>query len=254
MTFKELLGKQMLFFDGATGTQLQARGLQPGELPESWNFTHPDIVEAVHRSYLDVSSNIVKSNTFGANPLKLAGSGLDCRQTIEAAVAIAKKACGGRENKFVALNLGPTGKLLQPYGDLPFEKAVAAYGEMVRYGAAAGADLILIETMSDTYEIKAAVLAAKENCDLPICVTMTFDEDGKLLTGATVEAAALMCEGLGVDAIGFNCGLGPVQVGKLFPQMLKAVSLPLIINPNAGLPVQRDGKTCFDVGPEDMLS
>ena len=251
MNFKELLGKQMLFFDGATGTQLQARGLQPGELPESWNFTHPDIVEAVHRSYLDVGSNIVKSNTFGANPLKLAGSGLDCKEIIEAAVAIAKKACGGRENKFVALNLGPTGKLLAPYGDLPFEKAVEAYGEMVRYGAAAGADLILIETMSDTYEIKAAVLASKENCDLPICVTMTFDEDGKLLTGATVEAAALMCEGLGVDAIGFNCGLGPVQVGKLFPQMLEATSLPLIINPNAGLPVQRDGKTCFDVGPEE---
>ena len=251
MNFKELLGKQMLFFDGATGTQLQARGLQPGELPESWNFTHPDIVEAVHRSYLDVGSNIVKSNTFGANPLKLAGSGLDCKETIEAAVAIAKKACGGRENKFVALNLGPTGKLLAPYGDLPFEKAVEAYGEMVRYGAAAGADLILIETMSDTYEIKAAVLASKENSDLPICVTMTFDEDGKLLTGATVEAAALMCEGLGVDAIGFNCGLGPVQVGKLFPQMLAATSLPLIINPNAGLPVQRDGKTCFDVGPEE---
>lgn len=129
MNFKELLGKQMLFFDGATGTQLQARGLQPGELPESWNFTHPDIVEAVHRSYLDVGSNIVKSNTFGANPLKLAGSGLDCKETIEAAVAIAKKACDGRENKFVALNLGPTGKLLAPYGDLPFEKAVEAYGE-----------------------------------------------------------------------------------------------------------------------------
>ncbi len=251
MNFKQLLGKEMLFFDGATGTQLQARGLQPGELPESWNFTHPDIVEAVHRSYFDVGSNIVKSNTFGANPLKLAGSGLDCKETIEAAVAIAKKASGGREKKFVALNLGPTGKLLAPYGDLPFEKAVEAYGEMVRYGAAAGADLILIETMSDTYEIKAAVLAAKENCDLPICVTMTFDEDGKLLTGATVEAVALMCEGLGVDAIGFNCGLGPVQVGRLLPQMLRSVSLPVIINPNAGLPVQRDGKTCFDVGPDE---
>ncbi len=251
MNFKELLGKEMLFFDGATGTQLQARGLQPGELPENWNFTHPDIVEAVHRSYFDVGSNIVKSNTFGANPLKLAGSGLDCKETIEAAVAIAKKASNGREKKFVALNLGPTGKLLAPYGDLPFEKAVEAYGEMVRYGAAAGADLILIETMSDTYEIKAAVLAAKENCDLPICVTMTFDEDGKLLTGATVEAAALMCEGLGVDAIGFNCGLGPVQVGRLLPQMLRSVSLPVIINPNAGLPVQRDGKTCFDVGPDE---
>ena len=251
MNFKELLGKQMLFFDGATGTQLQARGLQPGELPERWNFTHPEIVEAVHRGYLDVGSNIVKSNTFGANPIKLKGTDLDCKETIEAAVAIAKRACGGRENKFVALNLGPTGKLLAPYGDLPFEEAVAAYGEMVRYGAAAGADLILIETMSDTYEIKAAVLACKENCDLPICVTMTFDEDGKLLTGATVEAAAMMCEGLGVDAIGFNCGLGPVQVGKLLPQMLAATSLPVIINPNAGLPVQKDGKTCFEVGPEE---
>ena len=251
MSFKELLGKKMLFFDGATGTQLQARGLQPGELPESWNFTHPEIVEAVHRGYLDVGSNIVKSNTFGANPIKLKGSGLDCKTTIEAAVAIAKRACGGRENKFVALNLGPTGKLLAPYGDLPFEDAVAAYGEMVRYGAAAGADLILIETMSDTYEIKAAVLAAKENCDLPVCVTVTFDQDGKLLTGATVEAAALMCEGLGVDAMGFNCGLGPVQVAKLLPQMLAATSLPIIINPNAGLPVEKDGKTCFEVGPEE---
>ena len=251
MTFKELLGKKMLFFDGATGTQLQARGLKPGELPESWNFTHPEIVEAVHRGYLDVGSNIVKSNTFGANPIKLKGSGLDCKATIEAAVAIAKRACGGRENKFVALNLGPTGKLLSPYGDLPFEDAVAAYGEMVRYGAAAGADLILIETMSDTYEIKAAVLAAKENSDLPVCVTMTFDQDGKLLTGATVEAAALMCEGLGVDAMGFNCGLGPVQVAKLLPQMLAATSLPIIINPNAGLPVEKDGKTCFEVGPEE---
>ena len=251
MTFKELLGKKMLFFDGATGTQLQARGLKPGELPESWNFTHPEIVEAVHRGYLDVGSNIVKSNTFGANPIKLKGSGLDCKETIEAAVAIAKRACGGRANKFVALNLGPTGKLLAPYGDLAFEDAVAAYGEMVRYGAAAGADLILIETMSDTYEIKAAVLAAKENCNLPVCVTMTFDQDGKLLTGATVEAAALMCEGLGVDAMGFNCGLGPVQVAKLLPQMLAATSLPIIINPNAGLPVEKDGKTCFEVGPEE---
>ncbi len=251
MQFRELLGKQLLFFDGATGTQLQARGLKPGEITESWNFTHPEIVEAVHKAYYDAGSNICKSNTFGANPIKLAGSGLDCKETIEAAVAIAKRAAGGRENKFVALNLGPTGKLLAPYGDLPFEKAVEAYGEMVRYGAAAGADLILIETMSDTYEIKAAILAAKENCDLPICVTMTFDEDGKLLTGATVEAAAIMCEGLGVDAIGFNCGLGPKQVAKLFGQMKAAVKLPLIVNPNAGLPRQHEGHTCYDMTSEE---
>lgn len=251
MSFKDLLGKQMLFFDGATGTQLQARGLQAGELPERWNFTHPEIIEAVHKDYLAAGANILKTNTFGANPIKLAETDLDCKATITAAVTIAKKACAGAADKFVALDLGPTGKLLAPYGDLPFEKAVAAYGEMVRYGVEAGADLILIETMSDTYETKAAILGAKENCDLPICVTLTFDEDGKLLTGATVEAAALMCEGLGVDAIGFNCGLGPVQVAKLVPQMLQATKLPLIVNPNAGLPVQRDGKTCFDITPEE---
>lgn len=251
MSFKDLLGKQMLFFDGATGTQLQARGLQAGELPERWNFTHPEIIEAVHKDYLVAGANILKTNTFGANPIKLAETDLDCKATITAAVTIAKKACAGAIDKFVALDLGPTGKLLAPYGDLPFEKAVAAYGEMVRYGVEAGADLILIETMSDTYETKAAILGAKENCDLPVCVTLTFDEDGKLLTGATVEAAALMCEGLGVDAIGFNCGLGPVQVAKLVPQMLQATKLPLIVNPNAGLPVQRDGKTCFDINPEE---
>lgn len=251
MSFKDLLGKQMLFFDGATGTQLQARGLQAGELPERWNFTHPEIIEAVHKDYLVAGANILKTNTFGANPIKLAETDLDCKATITAAVTIAKKACAGAADKFVALDLGPTGKLLAPYGDLPFEKAVAAYGEMVRYGVEAGADLILIETMSDTYETKAAILGAKENCDLPVCVTLTFDEDGKLLTGATVEAAALMCEGLGVDAIGFNCGLGPVQVAKLVPQMLQATKLPLIVNPNAGLPVQRDGKTCFDITPEE---
>lgn len=251
MSFKDLLGKQMLFFDGATGTQLQARGLQAGELPERWNFTHPEIIEAVHKDYLVAGANILKTNTFGANPIKLAETDLDCKATITAAVTIAKKACAGAADKFVALDLGPTGKLLAPYGDLPFEKAVAAYGEMVRYGVEAGADLILIETMSDTYETKAAILGAKENCDLPVCVTLTFDEDGKLLTGATVEAAALMCEGLGVDAIGFNCGLGPVQVARLVPQMLQATKLPLIVNPNAGLPVQRDGKTCFDITPEE---
>lgn len=251
MGFKDLLGKEILFFDGATGTQLQARGLQPGELPESWNFIHPDIVEDVHRRYLDRGSNIVKTNTFGANPLKLAGSGLECGEVVRKAVQIAKSTCAGREKKFVALNLGPTGKLLAPYGDLAFEDAVDAYAEMVRHGAEAGADLVLIETMSDTYEIKAAILAAKENCDLPVCVTMSFDESGKLLTGASVQAAAVMCEGMGVDAVGFNCGLGPVQVGRLLPQLLEAVSLPVIINPNAGLPVERDGKTCFDVGPEE---
>ncbi|EJW95890.1 5-methyltetrahydrofolate--homocysteine methyltransferase, partial [gut metagenome] len=164
---------------------------------------------------------------------------------------IAKKACADKSDKFVAMDIGPSGKLLAPYGDLPFEDAVAAFGKMAQWGEEAGADLILIETMSDIYEIKAAILGCKEHSSLPICITMTFDEDGKLLTGGTVAAAAAMCEALGVAAVGFNCGIGPKQVAKLLPEMLASTSLPIIINPNAGLPVEKDGKTCFEVGPEE---
>lgn len=252
MSFRELLGKELLFFDGATGTMLQALGLQPGELPELWNFTHAEKVQSVHEAYLNNGSNIIKSNTFGANRLKFKGADVTVDAVVGAALKIGKAACAGREKAFVALNLGPTGKLLAPYGDLPFEEAVDIYGEMVRSGAKHGADLILIETMSDTYEIKAAILAAKENSDLPIIVTLTFDEDGKLLTGADVLSAVAMVEGLGVDAVGFNCGLGPKQMGKLLPQLLAACSLPVVLNPNAGLPVQRDGQTVFDVGADDF--
>lgn len=252
MSFKELLGKELLFFDGATGTMLQALGLQPGELPELWNFTHAEKVQSVHEAYLNNGSNIIKSNTFGANRLKFKGLDVTVDEVIGAALKIGKAACAGREKAFVALNLGPTGKLLAPYGDLPFEEAVDIYGEMVRSGAKHGADLILIETMSDTYEVKAAILAAKENSDLPIIVTLTFDEDGKLLTGADVLSAVAMVEGLGVDAVGFNCGLGPKQMGKLLPQLLDACSLPVVLNPNAGLPVQRAGQTFFDVGADEF--
>ncbi len=251
MNFSELLGKEMLFFDGATGTELQARGLKPGELPEGWNLSKPEIIEEVHNNYLAAGANIIKTNTFGASPIKLAGTSLDSEQVIKAAVKIGKKACAGKAAKFVAMDIGPSGKLLAPYGDLPFEDAVAAFGKMAQWGEEAGADLILIETMSDIYEIKAAILGCKEHSTLPICVTMTFDEDGKLLTGGTVTAAAAMCEALGVAAIGFNCGIGPKQVAKLLPEMLASTSLPIIINPNAGLPVEKDGKTCFEVGPEE---
>lgn len=252
MKFRDLLGKELLFFDGAMGTMLQASGLKPGELPELWNFSHAEVIKAVHSAYLDAGANIIKTNTFGANRLKFAGSDIKTADVIAAAVKIAKEACSGRDKAFVALDLGPTGKLLAPYGDLPFEEAVDIYGEIVRSGCEAGADLILIETMSDTYEAKAALLAAKENSDLPVVVTMTFDESGKLLTGGDVAAAAVMLEGLGADAIGCNCGLGPVQMGRLLPQLLKYTKLPLVLNPNAGLPVERDGKTFFDVEPEEF--
>lgn len=252
MNFRNLLGSELLFFDGAMGTMLQARGLKPGELPELWNFTHADIIKEVHTAYLEAGVNIIKTNTFGANRLKFVGTDIKTADVVAAGVRNAKEACANFEKAFVALDLGPTGKLLAPYGDLPFEEAVDIYGEIVRAGSAAGADLVLIETMSDTYETKAAILAVKENCDLPVVVTLTFDIDGKLLTGGDVAAAALMVEGLGADAIGFNCGLGPAQMQKLLPQLLRFTSLPIVLNPNAGLPVERDGKTCFDVGPEEF--
>ena len=160
MLFKDLLGKKTLFFDGAMGTMLQAAGLKPGELPELWNFTHADEVEKIHAAYLNAGADIIKTNTFGANRLKFAGTDIKTADVVTQAVKIAKKACAGKLGSFVALDLGPTGKLLAPYGDLPFEEAVSIYAEIVTAGVAAGADLILIETMSDTYEMKAALLAA----------------------------------------------------------------------------------------------
>lgn len=254
MLFKDLLGKKTLFFDGAMGTMLQAAGLKPGELPELWNFTHADEVEKIHTAYLNAGADIIKTNTFGANRLKFAGTDIKTADVITQAVKIAQKACLAKPGSFVALDLGPTGKLLAPYGDLPFEEAVSIYAEIVRAGVAAGADLILIETMSDTYEMKAALLAAKENSDLPVVCTMTLDEDGKLLTGGDITAAAIMLEGLGADAIGFNCGLGPAQMQKLLPQLLAATPLPAVLNPNAGLPKEVDGKTVFDVDADEFAA
>ena len=254
MLFKDLLGKKTLFFDGAMGTMLQAAGLKPGELPELWNFTHAGEVEKIHAAYLNAGADIIKTNTFGANRLKFAGTDIKTADVVTQAVKIAKKACANKPGSFVALDLGPTGKLLAPYGDLPFEEAVSIYAEIVTAGVAAGADLILIETMSDTYEMKAALLAAKENSDLPVVCTMTLDEDGKLLTGGDITAVAIMLEGLGADAVGFNCGLGPAQMQKLLPQLLAATPLPAVLNPNAGLPKEVNGQTVFDVGAEEFAA
>ena len=254
MLFKDLLGKKTLFFDGAMGTMLQAAGLKPGELPELWNVTQADAVEKIHAAYLNAGADIIKTNTFGANRLKFAGTDIKTADVVTQAVKIAKKACASKPGSFVALDLGPTGKLLAPYGDLPFEEAVSIYAEIVTAGVAAGADLILIETMSDTYEMKAALLAAKENSDLPVVCTMTLDEDGKLLTGGDITAAAIMLEGLGADAIGFNCGLGPAQMQKLLPQLLAATPMPAVLNPNAGLPKEVDGQTVFDVSADEFAA
>lgn len=253
MNFVEELHSRRLFFDGAMGTMLQEAGLKPGELPETWNLLHPEKVRAIHRSYVDAGVDILKTNTFGANGLKFgaAHDQPEVADLVKAGVENARAAFAeaGREG-FVALDLGPTGKLLQPFGDLPFEEAVALYAEQVQAGAAAGADLILIETMSDSYEAKSAILAARENSDLPIVCTFTFDEDGKLLNGADVTSALVMAESLGVAAVGFNCGQGPDTLVKLVPQALQAVDIPLVANPNAGLPVQKDGHTVFHIDAE----
>lgn len=253
---KDRLGKELLFFDGGMGTLLQERGLQPGELPETWNIEHTEEVFDIHRQYFEAGSDIVLANTFGANALKFHSDEYELEDIVTAAIVSAKEGANfgvhdGRE-VYVALDVGPTGKLLKPMGDLSFEDAYAAFAETMRYGEAAGADLIHIETMSDTYEVKAAVLAAKECTNLPVFVTMIFDEKGKLLTGGDVPSVVAMLEGLRVDALGMNCGLGPEQMLPILEEVMRYTSLPVIVKPNAGLPKQKDGATYYDVKPESF--
>ncbi|XOQ47792.1 MAG: Methionine synthase [Eubacteriales bacterium] len=248
MGILEDLGKRLLFFDGGMGTLLQENGLPPGELPELWNLSRPEVIFGIHSRYRKAGADILKTNTFGANAIKLNGSGHSAEEIITAAVEIAKKAADGA---LVAMDIGPTGKLLKPLGDLAFEDAVAVFSEAAQAGKKAGADLILIETMSDTYECKAAVLAAKQT-GLPVFATMVADEDGKLLTGGDLPAAVALLEGLQVDALGLNCGFGPEQMKRLVPRLLECCSLPVILNPNAGLPRSEGGKTVFDVGPAEF--
>ena len=246
------IGREWLFFDGGTGSILQEKGLQPGELPETWNLLHPERILDLHRGYLEVGADIYNTNTFGANRLKFPEN-LD--EIVTAAVKLAKEArtqAGRDEDAYVALDIGPTGKLLAPMGDLSFDDAVDIFGEVVRIGAREGADLVLIETMNDSYEAKAAVLAAKENCDLPVFITCVFDGSGKMLTGGTPESVVAMLEGLGVDALGVNCSLGPAQMIPIVERLVKAAHVPVLVNPNAGLPKSVDGKTVYDVGPEEF--
>lgn len=250
MTIREEIGKRILFFDGGMGTLLQEQGLQAGELPETWNLKNPEPIIQIHKAYLAAGADIILANTFGANRFKYGG---DLEKIITAGVANAKKAVAESGKKaYVALDIGSTGKLLKPMGTLDFEEAVGVFAEIIRAGEKAGADLILIETMSDTYELKAAVLAAKENSTLPIMATVIFDESKKMLTGASPQVVVSLLEGLGVDALGINCGLGPKQMKEIVKELLKYASIPVIVNPNAGLPRSENGKTVFDVGAEEF--
>lgn len=237
---------RLQFFDGGFGSLLQKRGLQPGEKPEQWNLTHPDAVLAVHKEYLTAGSDIITTNTFGANAFKYE----DPSDVIAAGVRLAKQAVAECGYGLVALDMGPSGKMLEPYGPLTFEDCYRLYAQQVQAGSD-GADLIIIETMSDLQEIRAAVLAAKENCNLPIIVSMSFGADGRLLTGATPETAVAVLEGLRVDAIGLNCGLGPVEMKDIAARIAAVTSLPILLNPNAGMPVLENGQTVYKITPTE---
>ena len=248
MNIKEYIKNNILYLDGAMGTLLQAQGLKSGELPERWNITHSDIVKKIHLDYYNAGSNVVSANTFGANILKFDETELE--EIIKAAVENVRYArdesCGMQE-KWIALDIGPSGRMLAPYGDFDFEDAVETFAKTVRLGVKYGVDVIFIQTMNDSYETKAALLAAKENSDLPVFVSNAFSEDGKLMTGADPFAMIAMLEGMGADAIGINCSLGPKALGGVVREYIKYSSTPIILKPNAGLPKSVDGKTVFDV-------
>ena len=251
--FKSFLSENIVFLDGGMGTLLQARGLVAGEYPERWNLSNPSVIVEIQTAYFDAGSNVVCTNTFGANALKFDDDELEA--IIAAAIQNAKKArekSAAPQEKFVALDIGPSGKLLKPLGDLDFEDAVSLFAKTVKLGVKHGAELVVIETMNDSYETKAALLAVKENCDLPVIVTNAYGEDGKLMTGATPEAMVAMLEGMGADAIGANCSLGPAQLVGVAERLLAVASVPVVLKPNAGLPVLRDGKTEFDVTPVEF--
>ena len=241
----------ILILDGAMGTVLQQRGLPPGGRPELLNFTDPDLLRSIYREYIEAGSRVINANTFGANALKLASTGYGVDAVVSAAVAIAREAAAGTGVK-VSLDLGPLGELLEPMGSLTFERAYELFREVAAAGERAGADLVSIETMTDLYETKAALLAVKENTRLPVFVTMSFEEDGRTFTGCTVASMARTLEGLGADAIGLNCSLGPDRLYPMLKQLCENTRLPVIAKPNAGLPDPVDGH--YDLGPDEFAA
>jgi len=241
-----------LLFDGGMGTWLQSAGLLPGERPETWNLTHPGFMLKTHRQYLAASARVLTANTLGANRLNYPHGGDFALEDVIASGVAHVKSAGA---SYAALDIGPTGKLLAPMGDLDFEEAVAIFREVGALGAAAGADLFIVETMTDPMELKAAVLGLKEAASsVPIFACFTLEGNGRMLTGAAPGPVAVMLEGLGVAALGINCGAGPERVKAALPALLAATSLPIIAMPNAGLPHVRGGCTCFDLSPADFAA
>ncbi len=247
------LGREILFFDGAMGTQLQARGLKLRELPEALNLTRPEVVRQIHRSYLEAGADFVTTNTFGANPFKAAATGYSVEELVRAGTLLAREAASAFPRARVALDIGPSGKILEPLGDASFEEIYQAVCLQVRAGAPL-CDVVLLETFTDLYELKASILAVKDCCDLPIFATMTFEEGGRTFFGAGLESMVLTLEALGVDALGLNCSLGPEQLLPLVEQLCGLTSLPVMVQPNAGLPVMDRGASVYDVTSEHFAA
>ena len=247
LNIAEWIRRRPLFFDGAMGTMLQNAGLTLGGLPEEMNLTHPEVVTGIHRAFLEAGSDVITANTFQANEYKLAHSRYSVEEIITAGVRCAKEAGA----PFVALDIGPLGQLMEPMGTVSFEQAYEVYKRQLLAGAAAGADLIVIETVADLYEARAAVLASKENTSLPVLCTMTFQEDGRTFVGCDPASVAVTLSGLGVDALGVNCSLGPAELLPVVKELLRWARVPVMVQPNAGLPAIVDGKTAYNVRPEE---
>ena len=243
MNFKEFLNKNQVLFDGALGTQIQKLGLPLGTIPETINMEQPEDLLEIHKDYVKAGSQVISTNTFGASAYKLKETPYSVKEVVTTGIALARKA----NPDYVALDIGPIGRMMKPIGDLTFDEAYEAFKEQLEFSS--GADLVLIETMSDLNEARAAVLAVKENTDLPVVVSMTFQEDGRTLTGLTPECFVYAMEALGVDGLGVNCSLGPGQLIPIVKRILDAATVPVIVQANAGLPEVRDGITYFNVEP-----
>ncbi len=264
MKITDLLGKKIIICDGAMGTMMQKYGLQVGELPELLSFTNPEIIREIHEAYFRAGSDFVSSNTFGCNRYKLENTGYTVKQVVTQAVKLAKEAANHvaeeekaqgsfRGERFVALDVAPIGRLMEPVGDLSFEEAYDIYKEQILAGVEAGADFVFFETYTDIYEMKVGVLAAKENCDLPIFCSVTFQEDGRMLMGTDPLTAVNILQDLGIDALGINCSLGPKQITGIAREILACSKLPVLVQPNAGLPVMVNGETVFNVDIEEYV-
>jgi 5-methyltetrahydrofolate--homocysteine methyltransferase len=250
MEIRDKLMHSLICFDGAMGTMVQRAGLGAGDLPELYNMEKPEVITEIHKAYIKAGSDVITTNTFGANELKLQNTGYTVEQVITQAVSIARKAAG--DKKWVALDIGPIGQLMEPSGTLSFQQAYEIVARQIRAGADAGADLVVIETLADIYEAKAAVLAVKENCSLPVFCTLTFGREGRTLMGTDPLTAVTVLEGLGVDAIGANCSVGPKEMVSIADEFLRYASVPVMIQANAGLPRLEGGKTVFDMNPDDF--